>query len=474
MAARLAHYDDGPSSSAPHPLWILRHHSPVPVTALAFHEAAAQRDDEDSDDDEDATDDSLLLLAGDADGQVSLNSVATYRPQHFWQAHAKGSSILGVEALDDQGGQYHRLVTHGRDHKIHLWRARRTSSQPRPSVKAASHAAEDQEKAAQPELHITIEVNALNFCRFSLLYPAPGQSGDTAFIAVPHTLESGWIDVYSVDLSSGGTPKAQRILTAIGKGMLSPGGLAAGSSAASGGATSGGVSRAPITMSLHLVATEGAGLAILAGYEDGAVRLWKTKKAAHESGASSGSAAADSSAAWSLVWEEKVHRETGECHGSHVQHTRPPADPPSPHSSVLSTCLSSSTDLLISTSADDRLALFAQPTAHPPNRSKAKVLETHKQGRSSLAMLLAAQRRRGGNAKEDESAHIFIVGGWDGRARLYRASPTADSYDAEIIAVLRYHKESVQAVALARLADDAILAAVAGKDGRISLWKHES
>ncbi|PWN28661.1 WD40 repeat-like protein [Jaminaea rosea] len=451
MAARLAHYDDGPSSSAPHPLWILRHHSPVPVTALAFHEAAAQRDDEDSDDDEDAADGSLLLVAGDADGQVSLSSVATYRPQHFWQAHAKGSSILGVEALDDQGGQYHRLVTHGRDHKIHFWRARKTSSQPPPSVKAASHAAEDQEKAGKPELTVTIEVNALNFCRFSLLHPTPGQSGDTAFIAVPHTLESGWIDVYSVDLSSGGTPKAQRIHTAIGKGMLSPGGLAAGSSAASGGAMSGGVSRAPITMSLHLVATEGAGLAILAGYEDGAVRLWKTKKAAHESGASSGSAAADSSAAWSLVWEEKVHRET-----------------------VLSTCLSYSTDLLISTSADDRLALFAQPTAHPPNWSKANVLETHKQGRSSLAMLPAAQRRRSGNAKEDESAHIFIVGGWDGRARLYRASPAADSYDAEIIAVLRYHKESVQAVALARSADDAILAAVAGKDGRISLWKHGS
>ena len=44
------------------------------------------------------------------------------------------------------------------------------------------------------------------------------------------------------------------------------------------------------------------GLAILAGYEDGAVRLWKETVAVGE----------DKEASWSLVWQEKVHRETGE------------------------------------------------------------------------------------------------------------------------------------------------------------------
>lgn len=60
------------------PAWIVRHHAPVAVHTVAFANGAE------------------FLIAGDADGRVSVTSMATYRPIVFWSAHA--DTVLRADA----------------------------------------------------------------------------------------------------------------------------------------------------------------------------------------------------------------------------------------------------------------------------------------------------------------------------------------------------------------------------------------
>lgn len=121
------------SNSDDAPFWILRHHSPAAITALAFlkerpartrrrsprrttsassssssaSEANTSSSDEHSQPSLSSSsaaprqstlpEQSRYFLIGDADGKVSLVDLASYRPVAHWQAHKSGTSILGVE-----------------------------------------------------------------------------------------------------------------------------------------------------------------------------------------------------------------------------------------------------------------------------------------------------------------------------------------------------------------------------------------
>lgn len=63
------------------PYWILRHHSPSSVHHVTAHPNGQ------------------LIAAGDAQGKVSVTSLADFRPRVFWKAH--DDSILGVKLIDD-------------------------------------------------------------------------------------------------------------------------------------------------------------------------------------------------------------------------------------------------------------------------------------------------------------------------------------------------------------------------------------
>lgn len=460
----------------PTPFWILRHHSPSPVTALAFCKLDDAVQDFDgigfavSDDDEDsssssssvidgrtaeerqsvgAADERPHLLAGDSNGKVSLTSlmssastVGRYRPALFWQAHKEGSSVLGLE----QWVGTDLIVTHGRDNAVRVWQSSRREASVGASKSTDEQGIYEGKDDRRPHLLLQIDVNALNFCRFSLL-PLQNAEKDEALLAVPHTLESGWIDVYRLSLTArdnGNGCKASftRVHSAIGK------------SASSQRATAG-TGRAAIVMSMHLVkksCDEDGTLGVVAGYEDGSIKMWQ-----HQEGQG-----------WSVAWQVKIHRE-----------------------SVLSTALSQEMPLsaanaepilLASVAADDRLGVVQLPPDDTKIEPDKTIFPTSKAGRSSVALHLC-----GDPEQQRHRLPLLLVGGWDGRARLYRLGNTDDGSSSQgaspgtlkldCIAVLRYHKESVQCVALAtigggqsRSAGGNVVAAVGGKEGRVSLW----
>jgi len=76
------------------------------------------------------------------------------------------------------------LKSHGRDNKLHVWKlSSQTSSTFGGSTLAPG--------TLIPELGYTLDVNALNFCRFSLLcLDLPPSANMRALVAVPNLVES--------------------------------------------------------------------------------------------------------------------------------------------------------------------------------------------------------------------------------------------------------------------------------------------
>ncbi|CAO1638727.1 unnamed protein product [Sympodiomycopsis kandeliae] len=396
------------------PFWILRHHSPSPITALRFVSSGVKvytdaQDEEEEDDDDDSETETdadaassgagRFLLAGDSQGRVSLTDLSTYRAILQWQAHKDGSSVLGVEIWDDQ------IVTHGRDNTFKVWRLPPLNQH---KASFASRQAGDSTPCAEPTQSLLHEVNALNFCRFSLL---DGENKE-ASLAVPHTMESGWVDIYHL-------PSRQRLHTAVGK--------PASTMSSTGSNPTSGLQRAAILMSVHLLRLPSVldaqeNLALLAGYEDGTIQLWT-----------------ESSGEFKLKWKRKIHLE-----------------------SVLSTSIHITANeiRLISTGADMKIGFLTLNNSRTDQNSDlirlnndrevymhVNILKTDKPGRACSAFLT--------NTKA-------IVGGWDGKSRIYQQ----DQNEWVCSRVLRYHKESIQTVDASQN-----LIALGSKDGRISLWR---
>lgn len=221
--------------AAPTPRWVLRHHAPTPVHAVSFangHE---------------------FVVAGDADGRVSVTATADYRPRLFWAAHS--STVLRAAVWEGY------IVTHGRDNRICLWEA------PEELICAPSGLGglDMKRTDAPPPLVLELPVNALNYCAFDMV-----ARGARALLAVPNTLESAHIDIYEL-------PAARRIVAAIGSDV----------------AATPGTVRPAIAMALRLFESGGE-LHLMAGYEDGSVTLW----------------ALDERGAVSLRWSERRHIES--------------------------------------------------------------------------------------------------------------------------------------------------------------------
>jgi len=172
-----------PSGAHPplQPGYILRGHA-QPIHALTF------------------LSDNKHLLTADAAGICVLWTLATRRPLAVWAAHA--ASILSVaewtpappSALTDR-----RIITHGRDHKLCVWKF------PQPSDDVAVTLPIDTGGAITghpPWLVSTLSVNALNFCGFAHC-PAHDEDPDgegytPILVAVPSPLESAAVDIFSL------------------------------------------------------------------------------------------------------------------------------------------------------------------------------------------------------------------------------------------------------------------------------------
>lgn len=159
----------------PPPLHVLRNHSSQ-LSALSF------------------STDNERLYSGDVQGTVLMTSTRTFRPVAMWQAHS--DSILGIEEWLDVVitcvEVVHRRPTlmarsHGRDNKLHLW------VRPEPAAFVGSAGATS--APVMPELRRSFDVNALNFCRFSL---SAVSGASDALIALPNLVESSVVSRFIV------------------------------------------------------------------------------------------------------------------------------------------------------------------------------------------------------------------------------------------------------------------------------------
>jgi ASTRA-associated protein 1 len=145
--------------------------------------------------------------------------------------------------------------------------------------------------------------------------------------------------------------------------------------------------RAPMCMSMQLLRceTKEKSLRIISGYEDGFIRSWSIRK--------------DGSS--NLEWELRKHDE-----------------------SIMSSACSQDGKFAVSVGADDVIALYQLKEDH----QKAKTTKSRGMGHASVAI------RKDGK--------LIAVGGWDGNVRLF-------DDDLQHSASLRYHKDTVQAIAFA-------------------------
>ncbi|PWI75853.1 uncharacterized protein PCL_06511 [Purpureocillium lilacinum] len=158
------------ADAPPSPKAILRGHK------AQIHAAAFLRDNE-------------RLATGDADGHVVIWDLAIMRPAASWRAHE--NAILGL-----QGWGRDKFITHGRDHKLIVWKLGVEDE-------AALSKALPVESVPSPRpnpwmLHL-IEVNTLNFCSFAAcashegagpLDPRDLGASSDILVAVPNTLLS--------------------------------------------------------------------------------------------------------------------------------------------------------------------------------------------------------------------------------------------------------------------------------------------
>ncbi|KAK3318215.1 WD40-repeat-containing domain protein [Apodospora peruviana] len=122
------------------------------------------------------------LMTGDADGFVIAWDLTVMRPRAVWQAHT--NAILGIT-----GWGADRVITHGRDNKLIVWKLDGEDETQMSTVLPLDPSTEPR---PQPWILHMLEVNTMNFCSFAHC----AISRDEILIAVPNTLASEAIDIF--------------------------------------------------------------------------------------------------------------------------------------------------------------------------------------------------------------------------------------------------------------------------------------
>ncbi|KAG8798026.1 ASTRA complex subunit, partial [Serendipita sp. 399] len=240
--------------SAPTPLHIIRSHQ-AQINCVVFSE------------------DNERLYSADIEGWVVLTSTRTLRPLARWQAHTE--STIAVQEWNEF------IVTHGRDHKLHVWSC---VVQPIEVVESVNV----ERVVSAPPLLYSLDVNALNFCKFDLF----AKSGEnTAVLAVPNLVDSNYIDLWEL-------PSRDRLHAAIGKKHLQE----AGSGDSNDTRLKLGAVMTVYVFEVTPPNQSTATLNTLMGYEDGSVILYRREvdnrlKTVEGQG-------------WNLVWRVREHLES--------------------------------------------------------------------------------------------------------------------------------------------------------------------
>ncbi|KAL2810720.1 WD40 repeat-like protein [Aspergillus granulosus] len=334
----------------------------------------------------------LRLVSGDADGWIVVWDLVFKRPVTVWKAHE--GAVLEVKGFMLGTGRLTEIFTHGRDHKLRVWRFRVQDEEILSKTLPVEGKATTSQ--TQPWLIHSLPVNALNFCAFSMLSlttnptqpPSPPDSEtkdsippSCALIAVPNALDSGAIDLFHL-------PGERRICTiptdpAVKTGMV---------------------------MAVHLLSPSSSStndLYVAAAYEDGQVMLFGCRGALARKELTNGAA---SGGPWK--WDK--------LYASHP-HSQP----------VLSIDVSPSGEYFLSSSADAMLVRHPIPRSgmSVSSETPSKSVHTKHAGQQGLRI------RHDGK--------IFATAGWDSRVRVYSAKTMKE------LAVLKWHKEGCYCVAFA-------------------------
>ncbi|KAF7312232.1 WD40 repeat-containing protein [Mycena indigotica] len=371
---------------------LLRSHS-TDVTALFF------------------SSDNERLYSGDASGRVVVTSTRSLRPITSWPAHT--DSILGIEEWKDC------IITHSRDHKLFIW----TRIQDLPASERVGGSAAFNDLPT-PSLVLSMDVNALNFCRFSLL-----PSTQDALIAIPNLVESSEADIWSLPAqkrihASVGTQRKQSIFSLEGREGMKTG----------------------IIMSLHLFrapppiegSSEDQGeLRLVTAYEDGSVTLRRFVGNGTHTGPDIETSI--EGRGWEVIWRHKLHVE-----------------------SIMAMRVSRDNTFALTVSADHIVGRY-------------ELLS------DSSCITHRTKHPKNGCIAIRDDGRVCAIGGWDGKVRLYSTKTMKP------LGTLRYHKSGCQAVEFAHTLNEPVgnedeeftwaereargrWLAVASKDNRVSLW----
>ncbi|KAG2060802.1 WD40 repeat-like protein [Suillus hirtellus] len=343
---------------APSPIHLLRSHSSA-VSTLSI------------------STDNERIYSGDTVGQVIVTSTRSLRPLASWKAHT--DSLLGIEEWGSQ------IITHGRDNKLHVWARPEESA----SIRQGPATLSD---LSTPTICYSMDVNTLNYCRFSLLALA-GASAQEGLLAIPNLVESALADIWSL-------PSCQRLHAAIGDPLDTS--VTAFSDGRSG-------SKSGIIMSLHLFysalsapssSMSARELRLLCAYEDGSVVL--RKRTAHETKQTV------EGRGWEVVWKSKLHVE-----------------------SVMAMAVSSDCTLALTVSADHLVGRY-------------DLLKTQEASEFTPAGTAFKTKHPGNGAVAIRSdGRVCAIGGWDGKVRLYSTKTL------KLLGTLVHHKQGCQTVTFA-------------------------
>ncbi|KAF9881671.1 hypothetical protein CkaCkLH20_00817 [Colletotrichum karsti] len=132
------------------------------------------------------------LASGDAEGFVVLWDLTIMRPTAVWRPHE--NAILGIESWGSD-----RIITHGRDHRLVVWKLGREDEV---DLSKKLPLDETTESRPQPRILHTIDVNTMNFCSFASCVPQgvprDGSEATDLLLAVPNTLASESVDIYEL------------------------------------------------------------------------------------------------------------------------------------------------------------------------------------------------------------------------------------------------------------------------------------
>ncbi|EGE02295.1 WD repeat protein [Trichophyton equinum CBS 127.97] len=380
---------EGPSNSSQKhppatPTYVLRGHA-SPIHSLNFYGSNSR------------------LISGDADGWVVVWDMTSKRAAATWKAH-EGSilAVAGVE-VSLEAGVERRILTHGRDHKLCVWRLNEKDEEIVGKILPLDTQNNPQDRKKPWMLH-SLSVNALNFCGFAYCFlPHTGEirSEDATnpenqmLLAVPNALNTGGLDIFHL-------PSEKRLCVISPEKEVNTG----------------------MVMALEMfIPPEGEDLYIISGYEEGSAMVHACRGAINRLLIAEDNS--NSSWSWELLYKNRPHSQP-----------------------ILSLDISPCSErrCFVTSSADAMVVKHPIPRLTPTLEDDVTNIGSAVESAHLKAVNTKHSGQQGLRIRSDDK--IFATAGWDNRIRVYSCRSMKE------LAVLKWHKEGCYSIAFAQVNTD--------------------